>query len=115
MTTITDIARRAGVSVSTVSYVLSGKRPISAATQDRVRAAIAELDYHPHAHGRALASRRARQIAVLYPSVPSGLTEFQLEFFTAAADAAATSGYTFMLSTAPVTDLALLDVLHSGA
>jgi DNA-binding LacI/PurR family transcriptional regulator len=115
MTTIADIANRAGVSVSTVSYVLSGKRPISAATQARVRAAIAELDYHPHAPGRALASRRTRQIAVLYPLVTSGLTEFQLEFFTAAADAAAGSGYAFMLSIAPVDELALLDLIRSGA
>jgi DNA-binding LacI/PurR family transcriptional regulator len=115
MTTIADIAKRAGVSVSTVSYVLSGKRPISPETQDRVRAAIAELDYHPHATGRALASRRTRQIAVLYPSVASGLTEFQLEFFTAAAEAAAGSGYAFLLSTAPVTERALLDLMRSGA
>lgn len=115
MTTIADIARRAGVSVSTVSYVLSGKRPISAATQERVRAAIVELDYRPHALGRALASRRTRQIAVLYPLVTSGLTEFQLEFFTAAAEAAASSGYAFMLSTAPVDERALLDLVRSGA
>jgi transcriptional regulator with XRE-family HTH domain len=54
MTTIADIAKQAGVAVSTVSYVLSGKRPISAETKERVRAAIAELDYHPHAPGRAL-------------------------------------------------------------
>jgi DNA-binding LacI/PurR family transcriptional regulator len=115
MTTIADIAKRAGVSVSTVSYVLSGKRSISPETQARVRAAIDELDYHPHAPGRALASRRTRQIAVLYPTVTNGLSEFQLEFFTAAADAAAGKGYAFQLSTAPVTERALLDLVRSGA
>src|SRR5215203_7212013 len=115
MTTIADIAKRAGVSVSTVSYVLSGKRSISPETQARVRAAIDELDYHPHAPGRALASRRTRQIAVLYPTVTNGLSEFQLEFFTAAAEAAADSGYAFQLSTAPVTERALLDLMRSGA
>lgn len=115
MTTISDIAKRAGVSVSTVSYVLSGKRTISAETQERVRAAIIELDYHPHAPGRALASRRTRQIAVLYPTETNGLTEFQLEFFTAASEAAAGSGYAFQLSTAPVTERALLDLVRSGA
>jgi DNA-binding LacI/PurR family transcriptional regulator len=115
MTTIADIAKRAGVSVSTVSYVLSGKRSISPETQARVRAAIDELNYHPHAPGRALASRRTRQIAVLYPTVTNGLSEFQLEFFTAAADAAAGSGYAFQLSTAPVTERALLDLVRSGA
>jgi DNA-binding LacI/PurR family transcriptional regulator len=115
MTTIADIAKRAGVSLSTVSYVLSGKRSISPETQARVRAAIDELNYHPHAPGRALASRRTRQIAVLYPTVTNGLSEFQLEFFTAAAEAAAGSGYAFQLSTAPVTERALLDLVRSGA
>ena len=95
--------------------MLSGKRPISAATQERVRAAIAELDYRPHALGRALASRRTRQIAVLYPLVASGLSEFQLEFFTAAAEAAAGSGYAFMLSTTPVDERGLLDLIRGRA
>ena len=115
MPTIADIAKRAGVSVSTVSYVLSGKRSISPETQARVRAAIEELGYHPHAPGRALASRRTRQIAVLYPTATNGLSEFQLEFFTAAAEAAAGRGYSFQLSTAPVTERALLDLVRSGA
>lgn len=114
MPTIADIAKRAGVSVSTVSYVLSGKRPISAATQARVRAAIAELDYRPHALGRALASRRARQIGVLYPLPATGLSALHLEFFTAAAEAAAERGYAFMLSTAPGDEPALLDLIRSG-
>ena len=40
MATINDVADAAGVSTSTVSYVLSGKRPISAATRARVESAI---------------------------------------------------------------------------
>ena len=36
MTTIKDVAKKAGVSVSTVSYALNGTRPISAATRQRV-------------------------------------------------------------------------------
>ena len=52
---------------------------------------------------------------MLYPSANSGLTEFQLEFFTAAAEAAADSSYAFQLSTAPVTERALLDLRRSGA
>ena len=42
MPTMVDIARRAGVSISTVSYVLSGKRAISEATRQRVLAVMAE-------------------------------------------------------------------------
>ena len=115
MTTIADIAKQAGVAVSTVSYVLSGKRPISAETKERVRAAIAELDYHPHAlRARPRQSPHSPDRRAL-PVVTSGLTEFQLEFFTAAAEAAASSGYAFQLSTAPVTERALLDLIRSGA
>ena len=58
MATMTDIAREAGVSLSTVSYALSGKRPISAETRERIQAAIARLEYHPAASARALALKR---------------------------------------------------------
>ena len=51
MATMHDVARRAGVSVSTVSYVLTGTRPISQATRDKVLAAMAELDYQPERDG----------------------------------------------------------------
>ncbi|MET7455140.1 LacI family DNA-binding transcriptional regulator [Streptomyces sp. NPDC005574] len=67
MVKITDVARRAGVSPSTVSYALSGKRPISAETRQRVRAAIHELGYRPHAGARALASSRSKVIALVVP------------------------------------------------
>lgn len=65
--TILDVARHAGVAPSTVSYVLSGKRVISAATRERVLAAVRELGYHPHASARALASNRANVIALVLP------------------------------------------------
>jgi DNA-binding LacI/PurR family transcriptional regulator len=51
---ITDVAKHAGVSPSTVSHVLSGNRPISAETRERVLAAIHELDYRPNPNARAL-------------------------------------------------------------
>ncbi|WP_035698641.1 LacI family DNA-binding transcriptional regulator, partial [Glycomyces tenuis] len=65
--TIADVAARAGVAASTVSYVLSGKRSISPATAQRVMDAVAELGYHPHAGARSLASRRAGVIAMMLP------------------------------------------------
>ena len=43
MAGIKDVAREAGVSASTVSYVLSGKRSISAKTTDKVMAAVEKL------------------------------------------------------------------------
>ncbi|KUN82576.1 LacI family DNA-binding transcriptional regulator [Streptomyces griseoruber] len=67
MAKITDVARRAGVSASTVSYALSGKRPISTATRQRVEAAARELGYRPHAGARALAGRRSNVLALVAP------------------------------------------------
>jgi len=62
-----DVARVAGVSQSTVSYVMSGKRPISEKTRKVVEDAIAELTYQPNAGARALAGRRTQIIAVVMP------------------------------------------------
>ncbi|MEU0236924.1 LacI family DNA-binding transcriptional regulator [Nocardiopsis sp. NPDC006198] len=64
---ISDVARHAGVSPSTVSYVLSGKRSISEATTRRVRESIDALGYQPHAGARSLASRRSNVIALVIP------------------------------------------------
>jgi DNA-binding LacI/PurR family transcriptional regulator len=62
-----DVARLAGVSQSTVSYVMSGKRPISEETRERVLAAIEGLTYEPNAGARALASQRTRVIGLVVP------------------------------------------------
>jgi len=59
MSKITDVARLAGVSPSTVSHVLNGKRPISQPTRDRVMAAIRELNYKPNLNARALKSSQS--------------------------------------------------------
>ncbi|WP_369169748.1 LacI family DNA-binding transcriptional regulator [Streptomyces sp. R28] len=67
MVKITDVARHAGVSPSTVSYALSGKRPISEETRLRVEASIRELGYRPHAGARALASSRSNVLALVVP------------------------------------------------
>jgi DNA-binding LacI/PurR family transcriptional regulator len=67
MVTLAEVARRAGVSPSTVSYVLSRKRSISDETRRKVEAAIESLGYHPHAGARALASNRSNILALMIP------------------------------------------------
>ena len=67
MVTIADVARRAGVSASTVSYVISRKRSISEDTRRKVEEAIETLGYHPHAGARALASNRSKILALMVP------------------------------------------------
>jgi len=62
-----DIARRAGVSVATVSNVVNGYRPVSEATRERVRRAIDELGYSPNLSARHLRNGRTGIIALAIP------------------------------------------------
>ena len=69
MSGIVAVAQAAGVSVSTVSQVLSGNRPVSEATRAKVNAAIERLNYRPHPGARSLRSRRTEAIALLVPDI----------------------------------------------
>jgi len=91
--TMLEVARRANVALSTVSYALNGTRPVSEATRRRILQAMAELGYQPHALARGLASKRSRIIALLFPALPRGFGATELEFVTAAAEAAQGRGY----------------------
>ena len=62
--TLTDVARRAGVSVASASRVLNGL-PASAAMRRRVQEAVLALDYRPDAAARSLKSGRTEQIAMV--------------------------------------------------
>ena len=67
MATLADVARHAGVAASTVSYVLSGKRPVSEETRERVARSIQLLGYQPHAGARALASAKSNVLGLVMP------------------------------------------------
>jgi len=105
MATMSDVARRAGVSLSTVSYVLTGSRPISPTTRDRVLAAMAELDYQPNAMAQGLASRRTTLLGLMLPMDERGLGATEAAFVTGAAATAADAGYHLMLHPAGATDV----------
>lgn len=64
-TTIRDVARRAGVSVATVSRVLAGNYPTTPATRGKVLRAVKELDYVVNIHARALAGVGQKTVAIL--------------------------------------------------
>jgi LacI family transcriptional regulator len=66
-----DIARLAGVSRSTVSRVVNDDPRVSEAVRIRVKAVIAEHNYHPNAAARSLASRRTRVVGLLIPAMAS--------------------------------------------
>jgi DNA-binding LacI/PurR family transcriptional regulator len=95
---IGEIARRAGVSRSTVSYALSGKRPVSEETRQRIQAVIDELDYRPNAAARALKEGRTRTIGLVIPPASGRLTDMQLGFVASVVDAAARADLDVLLS-----------------
>jgi DNA-binding LacI/PurR family transcriptional regulator len=95
---IGEIAKRAGVSRSTVSYALSGKRNVSAETRARVQEVIEELNYRPNASARALKEGRTRTIGLVIPPAARRLTYMQLDFVASVLDAAARADLDVLLS-----------------
>lgn len=99
MVSIGDVAKAADVSTSTVSYVLSGKRPISKETADRVHRAIRDLDYRPHASARALAGGRTNVLGLVVPLREDQNVPVVLEFAVAVVNRARRSDYDVLLLT----------------
>jgi DNA-binding LacI/PurR family transcriptional regulator len=96
---IGDVAKAAEVSTSTVSYVLSGKRPISKETSERVQRAIRELDYRPHGAARALAGGRTNVLGLVVPLREDQNVPVVLEFAVAVVNRARRSDYDVLLLT----------------
>lgn len=63
--TINDVAKRAGVSKTTVSHVINNTRFVEEETRQRVLQAIAELDYRPSSVARSLTTNRTETIGVI--------------------------------------------------
>lgn len=63
--TIRDVARRAGVSVATISRYLNDTAPLAADTAERVKLAMEELKFSPHPIARNLATKRTNTIGLL--------------------------------------------------
>ena len=65
--TILDVASRARVAKTTVSRFLNGAGPVNARTAERIRQAIAELDYSPNFLARAMRTSKTRTIGIIIP------------------------------------------------
>ena len=70
--TIKEVARKAGVSVATVSRVLNGKGPVRVTTESRIRGIADQLRYVPHGAARSLITRRTNTVGVLLPETCVG-------------------------------------------
>lgn len=69
MATIKDVARRAGVAVSTASVALSRSAPVSEEVIAKVEAAVREIGYVPHGGARSLRMGQSRLIGLILPDV----------------------------------------------
>ncbi|MFC7343493.1 LacI family DNA-binding transcriptional regulator [Saccharopolyspora griseoalba] len=114
MVSISDVAKDAGVSASTVSYALSGKRSISAETQRRVETSIRRLGYHPHAGARALASSRTSVLALVMPLRTDIHMPAMMRFVTSMATAARAHDYDLLLLTSDEGPAGLRRVANSA-
>ncbi|WP_256371741.1 LacI family DNA-binding transcriptional regulator [Pseudarthrobacter sp. NamE5] len=92
-----DVAQRANVSIATVSFTVNNTKPVSAATRAKVEAAMRELGYQRNVVGRALASKRTRIIALLFPALQHTFSGTVVQFFTSAAATARELGYNLVL------------------
>ncbi|MEV7974320.1 LacI family DNA-binding transcriptional regulator [Cellulomonas sp. NPDC089187] len=110
-----DVARHAGVALSTVSATLTAARPVSAATRARVQASMAELGYRPNALARGLATKRSHVLALAFPMGPAGLSRTSAEFVLGATEEAQGRGYQLVLWPFAAADaVGLLDVAAQG-
>ena len=67
--TIQDVAKAAGVSISTVSRVLNGKVDVARDTQDRILAVIKELGYTSNLAARSMRSHKKNLIGLVVPDI----------------------------------------------
>ncbi|MGM9973701.1 MAG: LacI family DNA-binding transcriptional regulator [Clostridiaceae bacterium] len=69
MATINDVAREAGVSITTVSRVINNNYPVKNSTREKVDAAIKKLNFKPNPLARGLITGKSQIIGVLVPSI----------------------------------------------
>ncbi len=99
--TISDVAAYAGVTKSTVSHALSGKRPVSAETRARIERAIEALNYRPHPVAQRLATGHSRAIGFVYPLYGPEFSGLEMKFIAGAASVINQADYAFVLLTPP--------------
>jgi LacI family transcriptional regulator len=93
--TIRDVARRAQLSVATVSRVLNGFENVSDGAREKITAAVKELGYVPHAGARSLSLARTNAIGVVLPALHG---EFFSEVVRGMDQVASARGYFLLLS-----------------
>jgi LacI family transcriptional regulator len=94
MSSIKDVARRANVSISTVSHVVNGTRFVSETARTQVLAAIRDLEYVPSAVARSLKSNSTKTLGML---IPNCTNPYFAEIVRSVEDHCFGAGYTLIL------------------
>lgn len=94
--TIEDVAKEAGVSISTVSRVLNNNYPVKKETRKRIEEAIEKLDYKPNPLARGLVSGKSNIIGILVPNLKSLIYTEMISFIE---QKLSQNGYDVMIST----------------
>jgi LacI family transcriptional regulator len=94
MTTIKDVAKRAGVSISTVSHVINNSRAVSKDTRRRVEDAMEELGYQPNTLARNLRRQQTQSLGMV---VPDSANPFFAEVTRGIEDASFEKNYSVIL------------------
>jgi len=105
MVTRAEVAKKAGVSASTVTYALTGKRSIKPETREKILRVVAELNYVPHFAAGALAGGKSKTLAMLFPGSAAGISPVALQYITGAVNAASARGYALILWPADNADM----------
>ena len=67
--TIEDVAKKAGVSITTVSRVMNGNYPVKKETREKVEAVINKLNYKPNPLAKGLINKKTNTIGVIVPGI----------------------------------------------
>lgn len=94
--TIQDVAKTAGVSVSTVSRVLNGKVDVASETQDRILSVIDDLGYTTNLAARSMRSRKKNLVGLVMPDIAY---PFAIEVMKGANQAIAESEFDLLVYT----------------
>lgn len=96
--TITEVARRAGVSISTVSRVVNGLDRVHPGTRQRVLEIVETLNYQPSAFARGLAIQRTLTLGFVVPTISD---PFYLSIVRGVEEAAASEQYSLLIVSQP--------------
>jgi DNA-binding LacI/PurR family transcriptional regulator len=112
-TTIIDIAKASGVSVSTVSRILNDKPDVAEETRERVLSVIKDYQFAPQAPWQQLKSGKSHFITLHYPKNPDRIHMIN-SFVIGAAMACEQNNYSLNLVVSPLDETSLLTFFRSG-